>query len=113
MKDALELLVIYPVLLQLSDIGDRGWRSTLTLPERKLQNYPCPVCKTLISGVIVKEEDILESKRSPAIVQAKCPKKHDVALYVDKQFRVRDAEPLVDPRTEGGLEKARKWIADL
>jgi hypothetical protein len=36
-----------------------------------------------------------------------------VALYVDKQFRVRDAEPLIDPKTEGGLEKAKKWIAEL
>jgi hypothetical protein len=112
-KDALELLVIRPVLLQLSDIGERSRGLILTLPERKLQNYPCPVCKALISGVIVKEEDILESKRSPAIVPAKCPKKHDVALYVDKQFRVRDAEPLIDPKTEGSLDKARKWIADL
>jgi hypothetical protein len=67
----------------------------------------------MITGVIVKEEDILESKRSPAIVPARCPAKHDVALYVDKQFRVRDAEPLIDPKTEGGLEKAKKWIAEL
>jgi hypothetical protein len=83
------------------------------LPERKLQKYPCPVCKAWISGVIVKEEDILESKRCPAIVPIKCPAKHDVALYVDKQFRIRDAEPLVDPKAEGALEKAKKWIAGL
>jgi hypothetical protein len=83
------------------------------LPERKLAAYPCPVCKAMISGIVVTEEDILGSKRSPALVPAKCPVKHDVALYVDKQFKIRDAEPLVDPKTEGGLDKASKWMAEL
>ena len=67
----------------------------------------------MISGVVVREEDIMESKRCPAIVPTKCPAKHDVALYVDKQFRIRDAEPLIDPKTEGGLDKVKKWISDL
>jgi len=71
------------------------------------------VCKALINGVVIKEEDILGSKRCPAIVPAKCPAKHDVALYVDKEFRIRDAEPLIDPKTEGGLDKAKKWVAGL
>lgn len=83
------------------------------MPERKLAGYPCPVCKTMIVGVIVKEEDILGSKRTPALVPAKCPSKHDVALYVDRQFKIRDAEPMVDPKSEGGLDKAKKWIAEL
>ncbi|WXG46842.1 MAG: hypothetical protein WED05_09325 [Candidatus Atabeyarchaeum deiterrae] len=83
------------------------------MPERKLHDFPCPVCKSIISGVVVKEEDILGAKRSPALVPAKCPGKHDVALYVDKQFRIRDAEPLIDPKTAGGLDKARKWISEL
>lgn len=85
----------------------------MSLTERRLQNYPCPVCKAMITGLIIKEEDILDSKRSPALVPAKCPAKHDVALYVDKQFKVRDAEPLIDPKSEGGLEKAKKWISGL
>jgi hypothetical protein len=50
----------------------------------------------MITGVTVKEEDILGSKRSPAIVPVKCPSMHDIALYVDKAFIIRDAEPLVD-----------------
>jgi len=83
------------------------------LPERKLRDYPCPTCKALIKGVVVKEEDILESKRSPALVPVKCPNKHDVALYVDKLFTVRDAEPLIDPKNPSGLDKAKKWISEL
>jgi hypothetical protein len=66
------------------------------MPNRKLANFPCPVCRAMITGVTVKEEDILESKRSPAIVPAKCPNLHDIALYVDKEFRIRDAEPILD-----------------
>lgn len=66
------------------------------MPNRKLASYPCPVCKAMITGVTVKEEDILESKRTPSIVPTKCPSMHDVALYVDKAFKIRDAEPLLD-----------------
>jgi hypothetical protein len=66
------------------------------MPDRKLPSYPCPVCKAMITGVTVKEEDVLESKRSPAIVPVKCPRMHDIILYVDKAFIIRDAEPLVD-----------------
>lgn len=83
------------------------------MTERKLAGYPCPVCKTMVTGIIIKEEDILGSKRAPALVPAKCPNKHDLALYVDRQFKIRDAEPLVDPKTEGGIDKAKKWIAEL
>jgi hypothetical protein len=73
------------------------------MPSRKLLSYPCPVCKAMITGITVKEEDILESKRTPAIVPAKCPNMHDVALYVDTTFKIRDAEPLLD--LELNLEK--------
>lgn len=66
------------------------------MPDRKLPSYPCPICKAMISGVTIKEEDILGSKRSPAIVPARCPNQHEVALYVDKAFNIRDSEPLVD-----------------
>jgi hypothetical protein len=83
------------------------------LPERRLRDYPCPVCKALIKGVVVKEQDITGSKRSPVLVPVKCPSKHDVALYVDKRFEIRDAEPLIDPKNPGILRKAREWISAL
>jgi hypothetical protein len=67
----------------------------------------------MISGVIIKEEDILQSKRTPAIVPAKCPRKHDIALYIDKRFVIRDAEPLVDPKGTSRLDKATDWVAEL
>ena len=63
--------------------------------ERKLGSYPCPLCNAVISGVVVREADILQSKRSPVMVQAKCPRGHDIALYIDKQFAIRQAEPLI------------------
>ncbi|WXG45192.1 MAG: hypothetical protein WED05_00425 [Candidatus Atabeyarchaeum deiterrae] len=72
------------------------------MPERKLDGYPCPVCRAMITGIVIKEENILESKRSPALVPAKCPSMHDIALYVDKQFKIRDAEPLVDLKQDLG-----------
>jgi hypothetical protein len=105
---------MFPVdLAQHEGTKGSGWGSQVALTERRLQKYPCPVCKALINGVVINEEDILESKRCPAIVPAKCPSKHDVALYVDREFRIRDAEPLIDPKTEGGLDKARKWVTGL
>jgi hypothetical protein len=83
------------------------------LPDRVLRDFPCPICKAPIKGVVINEEDILRSKRSPALVPAKCPNKHDVALYVDKQFTIRDAEPLIDPKNPSRLDKATKWMTDL
>jgi hypothetical protein len=83
------------------------------LTERKLASYPCPVCKSLISGIVIKEEDILQSKRSPAIVPARCPKRHDIALYIDKQFMIRDAEPLIDPKKTDRLDKAADWVSEM
>jgi hypothetical protein len=83
------------------------------LTERKLKSYPCPVCRAMISGIVINEEDILHSKRSPAIVPARCPKKHDVALYIDKQFMIRDAEPLIDPKGTSKLDKATDWISEI
>ena len=67
----------------------------------------------MISGVVISEEDILQSKRSPAIVPAKCPRKHDIALYIDKQFMIRDAEPLVDPKGTSRVDKAADWVSEM
>lgn len=67
----------------------------------------------MISGIVISEEDILQSKRSPAIVPAKCPRKHDIALYIDKQFTIRDAEPLVDPKRTSRLDKVTDWVSEM
>jgi hypothetical protein len=78
-----------------------------------LNSVPCPECKGPIEGVVVEEESITNAKRVPVLVPAKCSNGHNVILFVDKTFTVRDAETagaVVDEDDEGSVDKAQKWM---
>jgi hypothetical protein len=90
-----------------------------TVGKKKLSAVPCPVCKGPVEEVIVDEESITEAKRVPVLVPAKCKNSHQVVLFVDRQFTVRDVEAagqVVDESrddAEGSVDKALKWMDDF
>ncbi|MFX1564207.1 MAG: hypothetical protein ACFFDP_12970 [Promethearchaeota archaeon] len=61
-----------------------------------LREHPCPVCGTMIGGVMVKEEAIKEAPRVPVLVLAMCKNEHLVILFVDRNLDIREAEPVLD-----------------
>ena len=84
-----------------------------------LNSIPCPICDGSIDGITVEEESITEAKRIPVLVPAKCSTGHQVILFVDKQFTVRDVEAagqVVEDgseNAEGSVDKALKWMDDF
>ena len=82
--------------------------------KKTLNSVPCPICKGSVEGIIVEEESITEAKRVPVLVPAKCSNGHQVVLFVDKQFTVRDVEAaglVVDAGSESSsVDKAQKWM---
>lgn len=82
--------------------------------KKTLNSIPCPVCKGMIEGIIVEEESIITAKRIPVLVPAKCAKGHQVVLFVDRQFTVRDVEAAGQVVEEGSasssVDKAQKWM---
>ena len=82
--------------------------------KKTLNSVPCPICKGPVEGIIVEEESITEAKRVPVLVPAKCSNGHQVVLFVDKQFTVRDVEAaglVVDAGSESSsVDKAQKWM---
>ena len=84
--------------------------------EKNLNTVPCPICDSSIDGVSVEEESIAEAKRIPVLVPAKCSNGHQVILFVDKQFTVRDVEAAGQVVQNGGdddtssVDKARSWM---
>jgi len=78
-----------------------------------LNAVPCPECKGSIEGIVVEEDSITNAKRIPVLVPAKCSNGHNVILFVDKTFTVRDAETagaVVDDDKDGSVKKAMKWM---
>ena len=78
-----------------------------------LDTVPCPECKDPIEGIVVEEYSITNAKRIPVLVPAKCTNGHNVILFVDKQFTVRDVETagaVVDEDDDGSVDKAQKWM---
>ena len=78
-----------------------------------LDTVPCPECKDSIEGIVVEEDSITNAKRIPVLVPAKCNNGHNVILFVDKQFTVRDVETagaVVDEDDDGSVDKAQKWM---
>lgn len=79
-----------------------------------LTPVPCPVCGAGISGVVVEEESIKNSKRVPVIIPAKCTKEHSVVLFVDRNLTVRDVEAAAEALQEGddksSVDKAQGWM---
>ena len=84
--------------------------------KKNLNAVPCPICDSSIDGIAVAEESITEAKRIPVLVPAKCSNGHQVILFVDKNFTVRDVEAAgqVVEETErdkaGSVDKAQKWM---
>jgi len=87
--------------------------------KKTLNSVPCPVCKSTVEGIIVDEESISEAKRIPVLIPAKCKKGHQVILFVDRNFTVRDVEvagQVVEEPGEdedGSVDKALKWMDDF
>ena len=86
--------------------------------KKNLNSVPCPTCDVAIDGISVEEKSITEAKRVPVLVPAKCSNGHQVILFVDKQFTVRDVEAagqVVEGSedSEGSVDKALKWMDDF
>jgi len=87
-----------------------------TVGKKNLNPVPCPVCDSLINGISVEETSITEAKRIPVLVPAKCSNGHQVILFVDKQFTVRDVEAagqvVEDGKDDDGssVDKAQSWM---
>jgi hypothetical protein len=86
-----------------------------TVGKKNLNIVPCPVCDASIDGVVVEEESITEAKRIPVLVPAKCKNGHQVILFVDKSFTVRDVEAagqVVDEEKDevSSVDKAQNWM---
>ena len=78
-----------------------------------LNTVPCPECKGPVEDIVVEEDSITNAKRIPVLVPAKCSNGHNVILFVDKQFTVRDVETagaVVDGDDDGSVDKAQKWM---
>ena len=81
--------------------------------KKTLNSVPCPECKGSIEGIVVEEDSITNAKRVPVLVPAKCSNGHNVILFVDKKFTVRDVEKagaVVDGDENGSVDKAQKWM---
>ena len=84
--------------------------------KKNLNTVPCPICDGSVDGITVEEESITEAKRIPVLVPAKCSNGHQVILFVDKQFTVRDVEAAGQVVDEGGddeggsVDKAQQWM---
>jgi len=87
-----------------------------TVGKKNLNPIPCPICNGSIGGIAVEEESISEAKRIPVLVPAKCSNGHQVILFVDKQFTVRDVEAagqVVEENEDdeaGSVNKAQKLM---
>jgi len=87
--------------------------------KKKLSTVPCPICKGAVEEITVDEESITESKRVPVLIPAKCTNGHNVILFVDRNFTIRDVEAagqvVDDSSAESGdsVKKAVKWMDDF
>ncbi|MFW9834588.1 MAG: hypothetical protein ACFFEK_11370 [Candidatus Thorarchaeota archaeon] len=95
------------------DVAESFCIEVTLLGKTTLNAVPCPECKGPVEGIVIEEESITNAKRVPVLVPAKCSNGHNVILFVDKQFTVRDVETagaVVDGDSEGSVDKARKWM---
>ena len=99
--------------LSARDIAD-GSAEVTDLGKMTLNTVPCPECKGPIEGIVIEEDSITNAKRIPVLVPAKCSNGHNVILFVDRTFTVRDVETagtVVDE--DGSVSKAMKWMDGL
>ncbi len=81
--------------------------------KKTLNTVPCPECKGPVKDIVVEEDSITDAKRIPVLVPAKCSHGHNVILFVDKKFTVRDVETaaaVVSDDNEGAVDNAQKWM---
>ncbi len=90
-----------------------------TVGKIKLSAVPCPICKSTVEEITVEEESITEAKRVPVLIPTKCTNGHNVILFVDRKFTIRDVEAAGQVVDDGGSEsedsvkKAIKWMDDF
>ena len=107
------LISQWSVKLTAQDIAEFYLHKVTKMGKTTLDTVPCPTCKGPIEGIVVEEDSITNAKRIPVLVPAKCKNGHNVILFVDKQFTVRDVETagaVVDEDDEGSVDKAQKWM---
>jgi hypothetical protein len=84
------------------------------LGNKTLKPVPCPKCDGAVQGIVVDEDSIVNAKRVPVLVSARCINDHPVVLFVDRNFTVRDVEAagevVQDVDVEGAVDKAQKWM---
>jgi len=86
--------------------------------KKKLSAVPCPICKDTVEEITVEEESITDAKRVPVLIPTKCVNGHNVILFVDRNFTIRDVEAagqVVDDGSESSdsVNKAIKWMDDF
>jgi len=86
--------------------------------KKKLSTVPCPICKGAVEEITVDEESITEAKRVPVLIPAKCTKGHNVILFVDRKFTIRDVEAAGQVVGDGAdssdsVNKAIKWMDEF
>lgn len=96
--------------------GYHSLHEVTTVGKKKLNTVPCPVCKGSVEEITVEEESITEAKRVPVLIPTKCKNGHQVVLFVDRQFTIRDVEvagQVVEENSkdaEKSVDKALKWM---
>jgi hypothetical protein len=75
-------------------MGNETYKGT-AMTQRILPQYPCPKCGQKIQGVEIDEDAIINAPRIPVLVKASCSRGHQVVLFVDRNFNIREAEPVV------------------
>ncbi|MHA2379296.1 MAG: hypothetical protein ACXADS_08460 [Candidatus Thorarchaeota archaeon] len=81
-----------------------------------LNPFACPRCaKGTLVKVRVEESTIIEAKRHPVIITAKCPNGHWLVVFVDKNFQVRDVEVAVSSTDTGEdeVDNTETWFDTL
>ncbi|MEM2143575.1 MAG: hypothetical protein QXS20_09505 [Candidatus Thorarchaeota archaeon] len=80
---------------------------------RILKQVKCPKCGSIIDGVVVDEDSVLQATRVPVFVTAKCKSGDAVLLMVDRAFLIRDVEVLgTVPQDEDkkSVDRAIEWM---
>ncbi|MFX1564768.1 MAG: hypothetical protein ACFFCH_02135 [Promethearchaeota archaeon] len=85
------------------------------MTRRELPWYPCPTCGVIIQEVSVEEEALLTAPRVPVLINATCEKGHQCVLFVDRNFTIREAEPVVQETKQGksAVDKAKGWLGQI
>ena len=69
----------------------------------------------MIQEVEVDEDSIINAPRVPVLINAACSRGHQVVLFVDRNFNIREAEPVVSQskQKKSSLDKARGWLGKI